>query len=81
MPTLAPESTDGFFMFLVSMGLAQHEVDVLCQLTQDGMKAKLRAGGWPHKAPEGYLNKEKLISSGKYDQWVKKDPVYNQGIR
>ena len=81
MPTLTPESPDGFFMFLIQMGLAQREVDVLRIRTQDGMEAKLRAGGWPHKAPEGYINKEKLVSSGKYDRWVEKDPVYNQGIR
>jgi len=81
MPTLTPESPDGFFMFLIQMGLAQREVDVLRQRTADGMEAKLRAGGWPHKAPEGYVNKEMHISSGKYDRWVETDPVYNQGIR
>jgi DNA invertase Pin-like site-specific DNA recombinase len=81
MPTLTPESPDGFFMFLIQMGLAQREVDVLRQRTQDGMEAKLRGGGWPHKAPEGYVNKEKLISSGKYERWVEKDPIHNQGVR
>jgi len=45
VPTLTPESPDGFLMFLIQMGLAQCEVDVLRQRTQDGMEAKLRAGG------------------------------------
>ena len=45
MPSLMPETPDGFFMFLLQMGLAQREVDVLRQRTADGMEAKLRAGG------------------------------------
>lgn len=74
MPSLRPEEPDGFFMFLLQMGLAQREVDVLAQRTADGMEAKLRAGGWAHKAPDGYLNKERLVSSNKYDRWVELDP-------
>ena len=76
MPGLQPENPDGFFMFLLQMGLAQREVDVLAQRTADGMEAKLRAGGWAHKAPDGYLNKERLVSSNKYDRWVEIDPSY-----
>jgi hypothetical protein len=81
MPTVQPESPDGFFMFLLQMGMAQREVDVLRQRTADGMEAKLRAGGWVHKAPEGYINKEKLIKSGKYERWVEPDPVLKQALR
>jgi site-specific DNA recombinase len=58
------------------MGMAQREVDVLAQRTRDGMEAKLRAGGWPQKAPHGYLNKERLVSSNKYDRWVELDLDY-----
>ena len=76
MPSLHPEEPDGFFMFLLQMGLAQREVDVLAQRTADGMEAKLRAGGWAHKAPDGYLNKERLVSSNKYERWVEIDPSY-----
>ena len=65
MPGLQPENPDGFFLFLLQMGLAQREVDVLAQRTAGGMEAKMRAGGWPHKAPEGYINKERQISSNK----------------
>jgi DNA invertase Pin-like site-specific DNA recombinase len=74
MPSLMPESPDGFFMFLLQMGMAQREVDVLRQRTSDGMEAKMRAGGWSNKAPEGYINKEKAISSNKYERWVEQDP-------
>ena len=74
MPTLTPEEPDGFFMFLIQMGLAQREVDVLRQRTADGMAAKMRAGGWPQKAPDGYVNKERQVSSNKYDRWVEQDP-------
>jgi len=50
----------------VQGGLAQREVDVLAQRTAGGMEAKMRAGGWPHKAPEGYVIEERQISSNKY---------------
>lgn len=36
MPSLMPETPDGFFMFLLQMGLAQREVDVLRERTRDG---------------------------------------------
>lgn len=81
MPSLEPESPDGFFMFLLQMGLAQREIDVLRQRTRDGMEAKLRTGGWPNKAPEGYVNKEELIKSGKYHRWVELDPAMKPCLR
>ncbi|MDH3944511.1 MAG: recombinase family protein [Anaerolineae bacterium] len=81
MPSLMPETPDGFFMFLLQMGLAQREVDVLRERTRDGMEAKLRAGGWPQKAPDGYLNKERLVSSNKYDRWVEIDQDFSPVIR
>ena len=81
MPSLTPETPDGYFMFIISMGLAQHEVDVLRQRTRDGMEQKLRAGGWPQRAPDGYINKERLISSNKYDRWVEIDQENAQVLR
>jgi DNA invertase Pin-like site-specific DNA recombinase len=81
MPSLRPEEPDGFFMFLIQMGMAQREVDVLKQRTSDGMEAKLRAGGWPNKAPEGYINKERQLKSNKYERWVEIDPVQGQVLR
>jgi len=74
MPSLQPEDPDGFFMFLIQMGMAQREVDVLAQRTSDGMEAKLRAGGWPGKAPEGFANKERPLGSNKYERWIEADP-------
>jgi hypothetical protein len=61
--------------------LAQREVDVLAQRTAGGMEAKMRAGGWPHKAPESYVNKERQISSNKYDRWVEADPQPLQALK
>ncbi len=81
MPTLQPETPDGFFMFLLQMGLAQREVDVLRERTRDGMEAKMRMGGWSQKAPYGYVNKERLVSSNKYDRWVEQDPKVIQGLK
>lgn len=76
MPSLMPETPDGFFMFLLQMGLAQREVDVLRERTRDGMDAKMRVGGWPQRAPDGYLNKERAVSSNKYERWVELDPTF-----
>ncbi|MGD0006447.1 MAG: recombinase family protein [Anaerolineaceae bacterium] len=81
MPSLMPETPDGFFMFLIQMGMAQREVDVLRQRTHDGTEVKARSGMWPNKAPEGYLNKERLIKSGKYERWVEPDPDQLQALR
>jgi DNA invertase Pin-like site-specific DNA recombinase len=81
MPSLRPEEPDGFFMFLIQMGMAQREVDVLRQRTADGMEAKLRTGGWAQKAPEGYVNKERQVSSNKYDRWVEIDPDFSPVLR
>jgi len=81
MPGLQPENPDGYFLFLLQMGLAQREVDVLAQRTADGMEAKLRKGGWAHKAPEGYINKERHIGSKKYERWVEQDPEGIKGIK
>jgi hypothetical protein len=65
----------------LQLGLAQREIEVLKQRTRDGMEAKLRSGGWPHKGPEGYINKERQVKSNKYDRWVEKDPESNHIIR
>lgn len=81
MPSLHPEDPDGFFMFLIQMGMAQREVDVLAQRTAGGMEAKMRAGGWPQRAPEGYLNKERQIGSNKYERWVEPDPTNKKALR
>jgi hypothetical protein len=79
--TLRPETADGRLMFLIKMGLAQREVDVLGQRATAGQEAKMRAGGWASKAPEGYVNKEKLIKSGKYERWVEPDPQVAPALR
>jgi len=80
-PSLRPEEPDGFFMFQIQMGMAQREVDVLAQRTRDGIEAKFRNGGWPNMAPEGYINKERQISSNKYERWVEADPEYVKQLR
>lgn len=81
MPSLAPETPDGFFMFMLQMGLAQREVEVLKDRIADGMRAKYLAGGWSGKAPEGYANKEELIKSSKYNRWVEKNSEYSRPLR
>ena len=49
MPSLTPESPDGFFMFLLQMGLAQREVDVLRQridCLEAALLRSVRQRGW-----------------------------------
>lgn len=81
MPSLCPETPDGFFMFMLQMGLAQREVEVMKTRIADGMEAKYRGGGWPGYAPFGYVNKERLISSNKYHRWVEIDPEISKVVR
>ena len=81
MPSLTPETPDGFFMFLIQMGLAQREVDVLKQRTHDGMKTKMLGGGWAQRAPDGYVNKERQVKSNKYERWVEQDPLHGPVLR
>lgn len=58
-----------------------HEVDVLRERTRDGMDAKLRTGVWPQKAPIGYINKERQVSSNKYERWVEPDPEFQKSMK
>ena len=80
-PSQRPEEPDGNLMFQLQMALAQREVDILSQRTRDGSEAKMRAGGWPNRAPAGYVNVERQINSGKYHRWIEKDPEHNHVIR
>jgi hypothetical protein len=68
-------------MFLIQMGFAQREVTVLSERARGGTEAKLRAGGWANRAPEGYVNKERHLKSDKYERWVELDPKYGSVIR
>ena len=45
------------------------------------MEAKMRAGGWPQRAPEGYVNKERQVSSNKYERWVEMETETSRVIR
>ena len=45
------------------------------------MEQKFRNGGWPQRASDGYVNKERLISSNKYDRWVEIDPDNAQVLK
>lgn len=44
VPLSSSEEPDGFCMFLIKMGIAQPEVDILRQRTREGLGAKLLAG-------------------------------------
>jgi DNA invertase Pin-like site-specific DNA recombinase len=73
-PNLDPETDDGFFMFFIQSGIVQQDVDVLRSRTVAGMHEKLLAGGWIFKAPDGYLNRECVVSRNKFERGIVSDP-------
>lgn len=74
MPSLDVDTPDGFFIAVVMGGLAQYEVQRLGQRVRGGMQVKLLRGDWPFKAPDGYVNKKKEISTNKWERWIEVDP-------
>ena len=60
-PTFWFENTpQGRFMLNVAFGQAKYYVDNLSENIRRGMRQKLRNGGWPRRAPLGYLNNQTL---------------------
>lgn len=51
-----PEGPAGELARDVNLAVAKHYVNNLRQEVKKGMEEKVAQGGWPHKAPVGYLN-------------------------
>lgn len=70
----------------ILFGMAKREAAVIAKRSMNGMLSKLLKGGWPWRAPDGYLNKEARVSGlenateqdrhghAKYKRWVEIDP-------
>jgi site-specific DNA recombinase len=67
---LTPESrSHERFVHGLNVLLARRFIDNLSEETKKGMSGKVAAGGWPHRAPIGYLN-----AGGDHDKrWVEPD--------
>jgi len=53
-------SPQGKFMLNIAFGQSKYYVDNLSENVKRGLRQKLRNGVYPGKAPQGYLNNEKL---------------------
>ena len=59
-PTYRTDTTaQGKFMLSIAFGQSKYYVDSLSENVKRGIREKLRRGGWPGRAPMGYLNNYK----------------------
>jgi len=78
-PSLDPTSADGRIGISLSFSLARRESMKLSERTAGGLHTKLRHGGWPALAPDGYLNVEERTAKslksleGRYTRWIEID--------
>lgn len=79
-PDLDPIDPDDRILVSLSFTLARRESIKLGQRVQGGHHAKLRAGGFVGRPPDGYFNAEKRTDvdvktqHGKYTRWIEQDP-------
>ena len=85
-PDLDPADMDDRLYLNILFGMAKREAAVIAKRSMNGMLSKLLKGGWPWRAPDGYLNKEARVSGlenateqdrhghAKYKRWVEIDP-------
>lgn len=83
-PSLDPTTPDGRMVVGILFTVARFESDRTGQRSKEGMLTKLLEGGWPFKAPDGYLNRETKINqsnsiadrlnNARYKRWVELDP-------
>jgi len=86
-PDLDPANEDDRLYLNILFGMAKREAAVTARRVRGGMASKLLAGGWPWRAPDGYLNKEirltelgaeEQLKHAKYKRWVEIDPEQAQ---
>lgn len=79
-PDLDPIDPDDRILVSLSFTLARRESMKLGQRVRGGQHAKMRSGGFPGLAPDGYINREQRTDSGvktehgKYTRWIEQDP-------
>ncbi len=78
-PESDPTSADGRIGITLSFSLARRESMKIAERTTGGVHTKLRQGGWPGLAPDGYLNVEERTAKsfksmeGRYTRWIETD--------
>lgn len=79
-PELDPIDPDDRILVSLSFTLARRESIKLGQRVKGGLHAKMRAGGFVGKAPDGYINCEEKSDQldkskgGRYMRWIEPDP-------
>ena len=82
-PDLDPADADDRLYLNILFGMARRESAVTGRRTVGGMLSKANRGGWPYRAPDGYLNKEirltelgaeEQLKHARYKRWVELDP-------
>jgi len=82
-PELDPGDPDDRLYLNILFGMAKRESAVTAQRVRGGMLSKLLDGGWPWKAPDGYVNKEMRLNEvgreehhkhARYKRWIERHP-------
>jgi len=82
-PELDPGDPDDRLYLNILFGMAKRESAVTAQRVRGGMLSKLLDGGWPWKAPDGYVNKEMKLNEvgreehhkhARYKRWIERHP-------
>jgi DNA invertase Pin-like site-specific DNA recombinase len=82
-PDLEPANEDDRLYLNILFGMARRESRVTARRSKNGMLSKLLRGGWPWRAPDGYVNKETKLTEAmkedhlkhtRYRRWVELDP-------
>jgi DNA invertase Pin-like site-specific DNA recombinase len=83
-PDLDPADEDDRLYLNILFGMAKRESRLIARRSRNGMLSKLLKGGWPWRAPDGYVNREiKLTELGpeeqlrhaRYKRWVELDEI------
>ena len=79
-PDLDPMDPDDRVIVALSFTLARRESALLGIRVKGGLHAKRQSGGFPHLAPDGYLNvtartdADKKANLGRFTRWIEFDP-------
>lgn len=73
-PDIDPVTPDGQLFMGIQMLMAQHETEIMKQRMNDSKRAILLQGGWPFKAPDGYVNRRERVANTKDRTWIEIDP-------
>lgn len=70
LPNLDISRPEGMFIFTFLLGQGQYEVENLGSEAKKGMQEKLWRGGWPFRAPDGYVNLREEVAPRKFRAWL-----------